>query len=48
MPAKKYRVFLNGKKRSNLKRLVNTGTAKARKKKCSAIGELDHPLSNTM
>lgn len=31
MPAKKYRVFLNGKKRSNLKRLVNTGTDKARK-----------------
>ncbi len=31
MPAKKYRVFLNGKKRSNLKRLVNTGTEKARK-----------------
>ncbi len=29
--SKKYRVFLNGKKRSNLKRLVNTGTAKARK-----------------
>jgi len=31
MPAKKYRVFLNGKKRSDLKRLVNTGTDKARK-----------------
>ena len=31
MPAKKYRVFLNGKKRSSLKRLVNTGTDKARK-----------------
>lgn len=31
MPAKRYRVFLNGKKRSNLKRLVNTGTEKARK-----------------
>jgi hypothetical protein len=31
MPAKKYRVFLNGKKRSTLKRLVNTGTEKARK-----------------
>ena len=31
MPAKKYRVFLNGKKRSELKRLVNTGTNKARK-----------------
>ena len=31
MPAKKYRVFLNGKKRSNLKRLVNTGADKARK-----------------
>lgn len=30
MPAKKYRVFLNGKKRSNLDRLVNTGTHKAR------------------
>jgi hypothetical protein len=29
--SKKYRVFLNGKKRSNLKRLVNTGTEKARK-----------------
>jgi transposase len=27
---KKYRVFLNGKKRSNLRRLVNTGTNKAR------------------
>ena len=31
MPAKKYRVFLNGKKRSTLERLVNTGTDKARK-----------------
>jgi hypothetical protein len=31
MPAKKYRVFLNGKKRSKLKRLVNTGADKARK-----------------
>ena len=31
MPAKKYRVFLNGKKRSNLKKLANTGTKKARK-----------------
>ena len=31
MPAKKYRVFLNGKKRSELKRLVNTGADKARK-----------------
>ena len=31
MPAKKYRVFLNGKKRSSLKQLVNTGTDKARK-----------------
>jgi transposase len=31
MPAKKYRVFLNGKKRSGLKRLVNTGTNKARR-----------------
>lgn len=30
MPAKKYRVFLNGKKRSNLNRLVSTGTHKAR------------------
>ena len=30
MPAKQYRVFLNGKKRSNLKQLVNTGTNKAR------------------
>lgn len=30
MPAKKYRVFLNGKNRSNLERLVNTGTNKAR------------------
>jgi len=29
--SKKYRVFLNGKKRSELKRLVNTGTGKARK-----------------
>ena len=29
--SKKYRVFLNGKKRSSLKRLVNTGTEKARK-----------------
>ena len=29
--SKKYRVFLNGKKRSNLRRLVNTGTDKARK-----------------
>jgi len=28
---KKYRVFLNGKKRSELKRLVNTGTNKARR-----------------
>ena len=28
--SKKYRVFLNGKKRSNLKRLVNTGTDRAR------------------
>jgi transposase len=27
---KKYRVFLNGKKRSNLDRLMNTGTHKAR------------------
>ncbi len=31
MPAKQYRVFLNGKKRSELKRLVNTGTNKARR-----------------
>ena len=31
MSMKKYRVFLNGKKRSTLKRLVNTGTEKARK-----------------
>ncbi len=31
MPAKRYRVFLNGKKRSDLKRLVNTGADKARK-----------------
>jgi len=30
MPAKRYRVFLNGKKRSNLERLVSTGTNKAR------------------
>jgi transposase len=30
MSMKKYRVFLNGKKRSNLDRLVNTGTHKAR------------------
>jgi len=29
--SKKYRVFLNGKKRSDLRRLVNTGTEKARK-----------------
>ena len=29
--SKKYRVFLNGKKRSDLKRLINTGTDKARK-----------------
>ena len=29
--SKKYRVFLNGKKRSDLERLVNTGTEKARK-----------------
>ena len=29
--SKKYRVFLNGKKRSELKRLINTGTDKARK-----------------
>ena len=29
--SKKYRVFLNGKKRSDLKRLVNTGLDKARK-----------------
>ena len=29
--SKKYRVFLNGKKRSDLKRLVNTGADKARK-----------------
>jgi hypothetical protein len=28
---KKYRVYLNGKKRSILKKLVNTGTSKARK-----------------
>jgi hypothetical protein len=31
MPAKQYRVFLNGKKRSNLERLVSSGTAKARR-----------------
>ena len=31
MPAKRYRVFLNGKKRSTLKKLVSTGTAKARR-----------------
>lgn len=30
MSAKKYRVFLNGKKRSTLERLVSTGTNKAR------------------
>jgi len=30
MPAKQYRVYLNGKKRSNLERLVSTGTNKAR------------------
>ena len=30
MSMKKYRVFLNGKKRSNLGRLVSTGTNKAR------------------
>ena len=29
--SKKYRVFLNGKKRSDLKRTINTGTDKARK-----------------
>lgn len=29
--SKKYRVFLNGKKRSELKRLLTTGTDKARK-----------------
>ena len=29
--SKKYRVFLNGKKRSSLKKLVSTGTEKARK-----------------
>ena len=29
--SKKYRVFLNGKKRSDLRRMVNTGTDKARK-----------------
>jgi len=29
--SKKYRVFLNGKKRSELKRLISTGTDKARK-----------------
>ena len=29
--SKKYRVFLNGKKRSDLKRLLNTGTNKVRK-----------------
>jgi transposase len=29
--SKKYRVFLNGKKRSDLKRMINTGTDKARK-----------------
>ena len=29
--SKKYRVFLNGKKRSDLKRLISTGTEKARK-----------------
>ena len=31
MPAKRYRVFLNGKKRSYLKQLVSTGTSKARR-----------------
>jgi len=30
MPAKQYKVFLNGKKRSNLERLVSSGTNKAR------------------
>ena len=30
MPAKRYGVFLNGKKRSNLERLVSSGTNKAR------------------
>lgn len=30
MPAKQYRVYLNGKKRSNLERLVSSGTNKAR------------------
>ncbi len=31
MPAKKYRVFLNGKERKYLRKLVNTGADKARK-----------------
>ncbi len=31
MPAKKYRVFLNDKERKYLRKLVNTGTDKARK-----------------
>jgi len=31
MPAKRYRVFLNGKKHSNLERLVSSGTNKARR-----------------
>jgi len=31
MSRKKYRVFLNGKKRSYLKRLINSGISKARK-----------------
>ena len=30
MPAKQYRVYLNGKKRSKLEKLVSTGTNKAR------------------
>lgn len=31
MAGKKYRVYLNGKKRSSLRKLVSTGTEKARK-----------------
>jgi len=31
MSREKYRVYLNGKKRSHLKRIVSTGTSKARK-----------------
>ena len=42
--SKKYRVVLNGKKRSELKRLVSTGTDKTRKLK--ATGHYAHLLHN--